>query len=96
MTGFNLRWTSKAINLAKKAKGKHPEKKSKIRKALRFLSTDPTHPSLGTHTFQGRTGPEGRTIYISYVENNTPSAWRIYWSYGGKDEIIIVYLGPHQ
>lgn len=35
-------------------------------------------------------------MWESYVENNTPSAWRIWWFDGPGDEVItVVDVGPH-
>jgi hypothetical protein len=41
-------------------------------------------------------GAAGQPLWDSYVENHTPSAWRIFWHYGpGDGEITIVTIGPH-
>ncbi len=35
-------------------------------------------------------------LWESYVENKTPSAWRVWWIYGPADgQITIVTIGPH-
>jgi hypothetical protein len=32
----------------------------------------------------------------SYIENRTPSAWRIWWYFGPKDgQLTVVMIGPH-
>jgi hypothetical protein len=71
-------------------------KLKKIRKALRLLSqVGPSHPGLKTHKMQVLSGPGGKPLWNCYVENNTPSAWRILWVYGDEDEIQVVSIGPH-
>lgn len=72
-------------------------KLKKVRKALKFLAEHgPTHPGLRSHPYQSVPGPRGETLWESYVENHTPSAWRIWWIYGpNPDEITIITIGPH-
>jgi len=37
-----------------------------------------------------------QTLWESYVENKTPSAWRVWWIYGqGEGGITIITIGPH-
>jgi hypothetical protein len=79
-------------------KNKALERKlKKVRKALRLLSdVGPSHPGLRSHKYSSVTGPGGEDVWESYIENNTPSAWRLFWIYGpGADEITVVTLGPH-
>lgn len=78
-------------------------KLKKIRKALGMLQTDSTYPGLHSHLYQHFPGLEKGKVWDSYVENRTPDAWRIYWTYGpnevrdGKEIAIITVLviGPH-
>jgi hypothetical protein len=72
-------------------------KLKKVRKALRLLREQgPRHPGLHSHDYQSIRGPGGATVWESYVENRTPSAWRIWWIYGPEqDQITIVMIGPH-
>ncbi len=72
-------------------------KLKKVRKALRLLEQlGPRHPGLRSHAYHSVPGPGGATLGESYVENKTPSAWRIWWIHGpGADQITIVTLGPH-
>ncbi|MGA3373721.1 MAG: hypothetical protein ABSC48_18390 [Terracidiphilus sp.] len=74
-----------------------------VRKALGYLGLDPRHPSLHTYEFQSLTGLNGEKIFEAYAQNNTPSAYRIFWHYG-PDEITakkrtpvitIVAITPH-
>lgn len=72
-------------------------KLKKIVKTLRLLEqVGPRHPGLNSHPYQSVKGPGGAQLWESYVENNTPSAWRIFWVYGpGPDELTITTVGPH-
>jgi len=68
----------------------------KVRKALAQLEVDPRHPGLRSHTFYTLHGPLGEAIWESYVENQTPAAWRIWWYYGPEQGVItVVALGQH-
>lgn len=79
------------------SKKQYATKLKKVRKALRTLEqAGPRHPGLQSHQYQSIPGPGGAQLWESYVENRTPSAWRIWWLYGpGPDQITIVTIGPH-
>jgi len=65
-------------------------------KAIRFLRDDPSHPGLNTHDISDLTRRYGRKVFQSYLENNTPSAGRMYWVYGPEDgQITVIGLEPH-
>ena len=65
-------------------------------KALRFLSANPFHPGLSSHEISSLTQKYGKKIFESYLENRTPSAARMFWTYGpGRAEITILALEPH-
>jgi hypothetical protein len=74
-----------------------------VRKALGYLELEPHHPSLHTHEFLSLKGAHGEKIFEAYAQNNTPSAYRIFWHYGpdefaGKKRtpvITIVAITPH-
>ena len=72
-------------------------KLKKVRKTLAQLEAiGPAYPGLNSHRYQSVTGPGGQQLWESYVENQTPSAWRMFWVYGpGEDELTIVTVGPH-
>jgi hypothetical protein len=79
------------------ARRQYASKLKKVRKALRLLEqVGPGHPGLNTHRYQSVKGPGGADVWESYVENHTPSAWRIWWIYGPDDDALtVVTLGPH-
>ena len=67
-----------------------------VRKALGFLSLDPRHPSLKTHKFISKKGPNGEEVFEAYAEQQTPVAYRIFWYYGpSKGIITIIAITPH-
>jgi hypothetical protein len=71
----------------------------KVRKALRFLETNPRHPGLHSHQYESFPVDRDVKVWDSYVENNTPGAWRIFWRYGpdepGQPVITVLHIGPH-
>lgn len=94
---FSITITPRAQKALDKQLRKNEAKRDKVRKAIKLLSDPgPSYPSLQTHTLRGRTGIDGETLHISYVEQGTPSAWRIYWAYASAGEISVIYIGPHQ
>ena len=79
-----------------KAKQQYAAKLKKVRKALGLLQTNPRHPGLNSHKYTSLHGASGEDVWDSYVENNTPAAWRIFWHYGpGDGQITVVTIGPH-
>ena len=68
----------------------------RVRKTLGHLETKPRHPGLRAHRYQSKSGPNGGPVWEAYVENRTPSAWRIWFWYGPeRDVITILTIGPH-
>lgn len=67
-----------------------------IKKCFKLLSENPRHPGLNTHPLVGSEESTGLKIWISNVQNKTPAAHRILWSYSKtKQEIIILQIIPH-
>lgn len=96
---FHLLFTREAERVLDdlRAKKQYETKLKKVRKALRLLQdAGPRHPGLHSHDYQSVPGPSGVALWESYVENKTPSAWRIWWIYGPDDaQLTIVAIGPH-
>ena len=68
----------------------------RIGKALALLSHDPRHPGLHSHEIAALTKRYGRKVWESYLENQTPSAGRIFWVYGPQqDDITVIAIEPH-
>lgn len=98
MNNFEITLTDEAkdyLNLLASDKGREHTYKA-VAKALRLMSKNLRHPSLATHEFHTRKGPDDEKIFESYAQNKTPSAHRIFWYYGpGKKEITVVAITPH-
>ncbi|MET3204003.1 UNVERIFIED_ORG: hypothetical protein ABIB21_000780 [Arthrobacter sp. UYEF13] len=95
---FDLRFTRVAAEQmeALAGDGHAKEKLNKVRRALGRLQTNPSHTGLNSHKYSSMSGTNGEEVWDSYVENNTPSAWRIFWHYGpGTRVITIVTITPH-
>jgi hypothetical protein len=77
---------------------KELEKRFKaVRKALRLLADNPAHPSLKTHKYDSLSGPDGSEVFEAYAENNTPAAYRVFWSYHPPKTgtITVLLITPH-
>ena len=75
-----------------------------VRKTLGYLETNIRSKSLQTHEFESLTRRYGKKVFEAYVQQNTPSAYRIFWHYGpdetdkdGKRIAVITILAiiPH-
>jgi hypothetical protein len=77
--------------------GKDDEKFfKKLVKCLSYLSENPRHNSLASHEIDDLTRKYGFKIFQSYLENNTPSAGRIFWAYGpNQQDITVLAVEPH-
>lgn len=73
-----------------------PARAKKLRKTITQLGANPQHPGLHTHRYTSLDATFGEPIWQSYVENHSPTAWRVWWFYGPQtDQITIVAVGPH-
>ncbi len=67
-----------------------------LAKAIKFLASNPKHPGLNSHEIDPLSKRYGMKVFQSYLQNNTPSAGRIFWVYGPKKkEITIIGIEPH-
>ena len=72
------------------------KKYKKVGKTLGLMESNLRHPSLNTHKYDSYEGPNKEDVFESYVENQTPGAFRIFWYYGpGKGVITILDITPH-
>ena len=68
----------------------------RLGKAFGLLANDQRHPGLHSHDIDDLTARYGKKVWESYLENDTPAAGRIFWSYGpGRNEITIIAIEPH-
>lgn len=96
--GFRLVFTPGAAKVLRDLESgpQHKRKLKKVRKTLGLIQRDPRYPGLNSHKYVSLHGAQGEDVYDSYVENQTPSAWRIFWHYGpGSHTITILVIGPH-
>ena len=94
---YIINYTDEAENdlISLKKQGRF-DKLKKIKMAVKKLINDPRHPGLHTTKYVSLRHQETKEIFQSYVENNTPGAFRIFWHYGpGKKEITIFAITPH-
>ena len=68
----------------------------KLGKTLHLLSVNPRHQGLESHEISALSNRFGARVWESYLENNTPSAGRLFWAYGpNRGEITVLGLEPH-
>jgi hypothetical protein len=67
-----------------------------VRKTLGLMEMNLKHPSLQTCAYTSLKGPTGEKVFEAYAQQNTPSAYRIFWYYGPeRDQITIAAITPH-
>jgi hypothetical protein len=66
-------------------------------KGLRLLANDPRHPGLNTHEYISLKGPDGTKVWEAYAQNQTPGAFRIFFSYHPPktNTITVLAITPH-
>lgn len=93
---FELDLSDEANETLDKLEKFDTKKYRKVAKALQKMQVDLRNPSLNTHKYKSYPGLEDKNVFESYVENNTPSAWRIFWYYGPTDGVLtIIAITPH-
>ena len=77
--------------------GKDEEKFfKKLVKVLGYLQENPRHNSLASHEIDDLTRKYGLKIFQSDLENNTPAAGRLFWTYGpDAGDITVLAIEPH-
>lgn len=101
---FKLRFAPPAEATLKELKDGDPNQRAKlekIKRALARLENNPRHPGLHSHEYESFPVDRDVKVWDSYVENKTPSAWRIFWHYGPNDPegalpiITVLAISPH-
>lgn len=65
--------------------------KKQLEKTLELLKVNQKHPGLNSHVFT----ENGEKVWVSYVQNNTPRAYRVFWRHGSNQTIEIIDIVPH-
>ena len=80
------------VNKAAKLLKKHPGRVERVQRTLGLLAVDPLDPVVRTKKYDKQLD-----IWQSYIEQGTPSAWRIWWHWHpiAEDTIVILSFGPH-
>ncbi len=101
---FELLYTDEANEQLDKLESSKSLKRqyNAVIKALRFLSENPTHPSLNSHKYESLKGPDNTEVFEAYAQNDTPGTYRIFWCYHPKKLktdpmgfITILAITPH-
>ena len=97
---FELKFTQTADTQLRKIEKNlsHAALSKQIKKSLGYLQINPKHPSLKTHVFDSIDHPwnSREKVFEAYAQNNTPSAYRIFWCYGpDKKQITIIAITQH-
>jgi hypothetical protein len=80
----------------KAGKKSDPRKYKKVLRTIEMIATDHRHTSLASHRYELLDRVWGEAIWQSYVEQGTPSAWRMWWYFGpDTGTITIIAVGPH-
>lgn len=97
--GFRLKLTPRASEQRELVRVSNEKRYKKINKALSLIKNDPKYPSLNAHKWDILKGkaPDGGDVWTAYVENNTPSAWRIFFFFDRRDPglIYVTSIEPH-
>ena len=84
-----LRFTDEAGGQLKALAG-DPARKGlhkQVLKTLGLLETNPRNPGLSTHEYESLRGVDGERVWEAYVQNQAPSAYRVFFHYG-PDEVL--------
>lgn len=56
-----------------------------VRKTLGYLETNLEANSLQTHPYESLSRRYGRKVFQSYIQQDTPGAYRVFWYYGDDE-----------
>jgi len=85
-----------ALDTLERLAAEDERKLLKVQRTLGRMEASIRHPGLQTHKYNGLVGENGEEVWEAYVENNTPSAYRVFWHYGpGQGVITIIAITPH-
>lgn len=81
---YKLRFTFTANDQMNKLENDHALESvfRQVRKTLGYLETNIRSKSLQTHEYVSLSRRYGKKVFEAYAQQNTPSAYRIFWHYG--------------
>jgi hypothetical protein len=84
---FKIKWTHISEKQYNEIKNDNSKKGlfKQIKKTIKFLSINPRHQSLNTHEYETLTQQFGQKVFVAYIQNQTPSAYRLFFNYSGAD-----------
>lgn len=94
---FKIKWTHIAEMQYNEIRNDNSKKGllKQIKKIIKFLSINPRHSSLNTHEYETLTQRFGEKVFVAYIQNQIPSAYRLFFYYSGKGEITIQAITRH-
>ena len=93
---FELVLTTEAQKTLATLKVSNYKKLQKVTKTLKTIANNLRQPGLKTHKFKSQPRSKMKKMFEAYVENKTPGAWRVFWSYGPGARVITVHaITPH-
>lgn len=90
---FELEWADEASESYYRLKSDASKKTQykAVKKAIKYLASNPWHPSLQTQPYMSLRGPNGEKVFEAYAQQKTPAAYRIFWFYGPSKGIITIF-----
>ena len=92
----------KSVQNRKKSKKTKASKEEglfkQVKQCIKFLSSNPRHLGLETHPYSAIPNPYDpkEKVFDAYAQQNTPSAYRVFWCYGPeKGQITIIAITSH-
>jgi glycine cleavage system aminomethyltransferase T len=95
---FEIYWTFRSESDFNQLKSNPSQNKhyKAVKKTIELLASDPHHQSLQTHEFTSLKGPNSEKVFEAYAEQNSPSAYRVFWYYSpAKSQITIFAITKH-
>jgi hypothetical protein len=88
---FQLKYSDEANRKLDELEIQNSPKLTKVLKTLGLMESNLRHTGLHTHKYSAIKGDNGEEVWEAYVENNTPSAYRVFWHYGPGQGIITIF-----
>jgi len=93
---FELIVTPEAFRILNELDKSDPSRSARVRNTFAKMQTNLKSKGLSTHEYTSVVGPNGEKVFEAYVENKTPTAYRVIWCYGpNKGQITVLTLIPH-